>query len=464
MCLACFAEKIGMRILFIGLSKSKIYESKNTIKELKKRGHRVNFVLWRELVFSFSKKKGVTIRRKRGKDLKYYDFVICRSPMPPTIKKGHFVKTLAMSRFYRHFYLVIDYMNFYKKHVLNEKVIKKLPYYDKLFQYYQLAKAKLPVVPSLLYTGKKIPSSVYEKFPYPYIAKCIQGSKGRDVYKIYHKEKIRKLIEKYGWGRVMIQKYLPTKEDYRIIVIGKKVIGGMKRVAPKGKFKTNFSLGGYVEKIKVSKDFRNLALKAAKALDAEFAGVDIIKYKNKLYILEVNLFPGFQGFEQATKISVPRKLISYIEKKYLWSLEEIKTKKDKLNLLNELYQIEKESFIAPFSKKNFKKELINKKLITVKKEGKVIAYLTYKIEKRKAYISKIAVKEKYRRQKIASRLIKSLIKLLKEKRVKSVYVHIRESNIPSEKLFKKLKFKIKKIKKKYYRKRKENAIFMKLNL
>jgi len=305
-----------MKILLIGLSRSKIYESQNTIEELKKRGHSVKFVLWRELIFQFYKKE-VQIRKKQGKDLRYYDYIICRSPIPITVKKGKFIKYRALSKMYRHFLLIVDYANKYGVHVLNEGVIKRLPHYDKLFQYYQLSKAGLPLVPSVLYTGTKVPVSVYKFFSFPYIVKNIEGSKGREVYKITDIEQIRGLIKKYGFGRLMIQKYLPIKEDYRIIVIGNKIIGGMKRIAPSGGFKTNFSAGGFVEKIKVEKVLKKLALKAAKIVNAEFAGVDIIKYKNKYYILEVNIFPGFQGFEQATKINIPKKLASYIERKYL---------------------------------------------------------------------------------------------------------------------------------------------------
>lgn len=305
-----------MRILLLGLSVSQVYEARHTIAAFKKRGHVVNPVLWHELLFSFSKKK-FKIQRKRGKDLKYYDYLLCRSPVPTPVKQGRFISRIAMSRLYRHYILIIDYMNRHSKHVLNEKVVKKLPHYDKLFQYYLLHKAGLPLISSILYTGRKIPWSVYKKFGFPYIAKNIEGSKGREVYKIKNLEQIRKLVAKFGFGRLFIQKYLPIKEDYRIIVIGNKVIGGMKRIAPAGGFKTNFSAGGFVEQIKVSPEMAALALKSACVFNAEFAGVDIIKYKNKLYILEVNLFPGFQGFEQATKIKVAEKLVDYIEKKYL---------------------------------------------------------------------------------------------------------------------------------------------------
>jgi glutathione synthase/RimK-type ligase-like ATP-grasp enzyme len=58
---------------------------------------------------------------------------------------------------------------------------------------------------------------------------------------------------------------------------------------------------------------RRLALKAARILQFEFAGVDFITHKKtgQMYLLEVNRSPGFEGFMKATGRDVPLELMKF---------------------------------------------------------------------------------------------------------------------------------------------------------
>ena len=413
-----------MKILLLGFGKeSSSYEIKRLITELKKRGHEVNYVYWKGLVFSFSK-KGVGIRKVKGRDLKYYDYIIPRAPVSMGSKDKNV--RVYLSHLYRHYLLIVDYLNKHHTRVLNEKTTDKIPFYDKLFQHYLLAKSGLPIIPSLLYTGTQLPASVYNKFHKPYIAKSIEGSRGKQVFLINKRREIAPLVEEFGTGKIMIQKFFPINQDYRIIVIGNKVIGGMKRTGAKGEFRSNFSLGGYVENIQVSPEFKKLALRAARVFNAEFAGVDIIEYKGKHYILEVNIFPGFQGFEEATKINVVEKLAAYIEKKYLWSIESKLSRKERLGFFESLYKIEKENLEKPLSKKEFREELRKRELIVVSKEHKPIAYLTHYQDKkmRARYVSRLVVHPQYMGQRIGRRMLRELIIIgqkEKDKKIKKLF-------------------------------------------
>jgi ribosomal protein S6--L-glutamate ligase len=112
------------------------------------------------------------------------------------------------------------------------------------------------------------------------------------------------------------QKYLPTRWDIRVIVVGGKAIGGMKRSAVGEEFRSNFSLGGDVEKWELSDDERNLAEKVAKVCGLDYGGVDIMKdEKGNNYILEVNRQCQFQGFEKSTQINVARTVVEMIANK-----------------------------------------------------------------------------------------------------------------------------------------------------
>src|SRR3989338_3794112 len=444
-----------MRILLLGFSKKNSnYEIERLLKEIKKRGHTVNYAFWKGLVFSFSPKSGVIIKKvKDGKDLKYYDYIIPRSPL--ALGKDWQVKQekVYLSHLYRHYLLIVDYINKYGKHILNEKTSRVMLFYDKLFQYYLLTQKGIPIVPSMLYTGKSLLSdSAYNKYKIPYIAKSIEGSKGRQVFLIENKKEISPLIKEFGLGRVMIQKYIPTKNDYRVIVIGGKVIGAMKRTAKEGEFRANVSLGGAAEEAEVTPEMQRLALKAAKIFNAEFAGVDIIKYKNKHYILEVNIFPGFEGFESATKINVAEKLISYIEEKYLWSIETEFDTKTKKKIFDTLYKIEKdnpEQTEKPFTKKDFLDTVLQRDLIVIYKNQEPIAFMTHYLSGKMRRITRMGILKDFRGQRMGRRMIRQLIEISKTAKNKKINVIVPANNKKRQLSFKKAGF-TKKGKKKGY--------------
>lgn len=304
-----------MKILFIGNAKQS-YTVQHLLREAKQRGHRIRFVLWKELLFLFQNNALKIKIATTGRDIADYDYAIARAPSFPS---SHLKKKFIMARLshlYEHFLIITTYMQTHKKHILNETIIRKMPHYTKFFQYYRLAEAKLPVVSSLLYTGEKIIPKIYQRFPRPYIVKGIQGSLGNDVFKITEIEQIEALIKKYGRGMLIVQKYIPLKEDYRILVLNGKILGSIKRTVPPRSFKTNIAAGGKPEKIEINEKMANLAIQAAKTFKAEFAGIDLVKDRDgNYYIFEVNLFPIFEGFETATGINVAKEIIKFAETK-----------------------------------------------------------------------------------------------------------------------------------------------------
>ncbi|MEX0869973.1 MAG: RimK family alpha-L-glutamate ligase [Candidatus Spechtbacterales bacterium] len=425
-----------MRILLLGFNqKKKSYTVKRLVVELKKRGHTVTYMSWKGLVFSFGKE--VAIKRVNGTDLKYYDYIIPKAP----ISTGKGTREMYLSHLYRHYLLVVDYINKYHKHVLNEKTTKKMMFYDKLFQHYLLTKKGLPVVPSKLYTGYQRPSSVYKKFKMPYILKSIEGRGGKQVFLINKTRNIKERVEEFGIGKLLVQKYLPTKYDYRVMVIGNKVIGAMQRTAAEKDFRANVSLGGSAEKITPTKEMRELAIKAAKAFNAEFAGVDIIKYKNKYYILEVNIFPGFEGFERATEINVAKELVSYIEKKYLWTIDTNPSTKEKQDMLDLLYNIEKKNLEKPLTKEEFLETLSKRDLIVIKKENKPIAYLTHYKKGSTRRITRWGIMPEYRGQRMGRRMLRALITIAGQEKDVAINAVVPAGNKERQNTFKRAGFK-----------------------
>ncbi len=102
--------------------------------------------------------------------------------------------------------------------------------------------------------------------------------------------------------------------DIRCFIIGGKVVAAMKRQAAEGEFRSNLHMGGSASIVKLAPEERAIALKAAKVLGLDIAGVDIIRSAQGPLVLEVNSSPGIKGIEAATGKDVARAIIEYIEK------------------------------------------------------------------------------------------------------------------------------------------------------
>ena len=96
--------------------------------------------------------------------------------------------------------------------------------------------------------------------------------------------------------------------DVRAFVVGGRVIGAIERRAPD--WKTNLARGGKARGISLGSDHCSLAVRAASAVGAEYAGVDLLTGRDgKTYVLEVNGIPGWRGLQEATGLDVAGRLI-----------------------------------------------------------------------------------------------------------------------------------------------------------
>ena len=96
-------------------------------------------------------------------------------------------------------------------------------------------------------------------------------------------------------------------------MVGGKVVGAMMRTAQPGEFRSNVHQGGAVSKVRLSKDERRIAIKAARVLKLNVAGVDILRSDDGPKILEVNSSPGLEGIEKATGNDIAGTIIECIE-------------------------------------------------------------------------------------------------------------------------------------------------------
>ena len=99
--------------------------------------------------------------------------------------------------------------------------------------------------------------------------------------------------------------------DVRAFVIGGKLFAAIERRA--SGWRTNLARGAAAQAVKLPEDAKVLALRAAAAVGADYAGVDLIKDRDgRTHVLEVNGIPGWKGLQQATGLDVAGALIDHL--------------------------------------------------------------------------------------------------------------------------------------------------------
>ena len=157
-------------------------------------------------------------------------------------------------------------------------------------------------------------NKIVEIIRLPMIVKENYGSLGRQVYFIESKEELIDLENKLIHIPHIYQQFIESSKgkDYRLIVIGGKVVAYMKR-ENKNSYLSNLATGGKSSVVKLPDSYIEMAEKSAKILGLDYCGVDILEGKNGEPILsEVNSNAFYEGIEKTTGVNVARLYVEYI--------------------------------------------------------------------------------------------------------------------------------------------------------
>jgi RimK family alpha-L-glutamate ligase len=101
--------------------------------------------------------------------------------------------------------------------------------------------------------------------------------------------------------------------DVRVFVVGGIVLGAIERRAPDGEWRTNVSRAGSARPFDLPPAWAHLALRAAAAVGADYAGVDLLpSHEGAVFVLEVNGIPGWRGLQQATGLDVAGAIVEHL--------------------------------------------------------------------------------------------------------------------------------------------------------
>lgn len=186
---------------------------------------------------------------------------------------------------------------------------------DKVRTSQALTRAELPVpltyVPGRDSTGEDIERVLG---PLPWVVKRAEGAGGEAVYLVHNREELSPHLSNHV-APSLFQRFVreAAGEDVRVMVLGGRARGAIRRRSSTGDFRSNLHLGGHGEAYPLTDALREIAERAAAALELEVAGVDLLESSSGPLVLEVNGSPGFEGIEVATGLDLCAEVVTLLE-------------------------------------------------------------------------------------------------------------------------------------------------------
>lgn len=197
-----------------------------------------------------------------------------------------------------------------------DHTIRKRDTFGKVSQAWTILGAGI-LHPKIFYTRniEAFKQNIQKDISFPCIAKPVVGSQGKGVRLIKDYPEaldfFHSLTEDY-----LFQEYLPLQADYRVFVVGKKILGTMKRFVAPNDVRSNVSIGAKTEASLATPEMERVALQAAAAFGYDISGVDIAIIGDKHYVLEVNRTPQWQGIKHALGIDPAKAIVEFCIEKH----------------------------------------------------------------------------------------------------------------------------------------------------
>jgi len=152
----------------------------------------------------------------------------------------------------------------------------------------------------------------------PVVIKLLEGTQGIGVVLAETRKAAESVIEAFRGlnANFLVQEFIAESKgsDIRCLVIGEKVVASMQRQGKEGEFRSNLHRGGTAKLIRITPEERATAIRSARIMGLNVAGVDIIRSNHGPVVLEVNSSPGLEGIESTTGKDVAGLMIEHIEK------------------------------------------------------------------------------------------------------------------------------------------------------
>ena len=159
----------------------------------------------------------------------------------------------------------------------------------------------------------------------PVVIKLLEGTQGVGVVLAETRKAGESVVEAFRGlkANILVQEFIKEANgaDVRCLVVGDKVVAAMIRQGQEGEFRSNLHRGGSAKIIKITPEERATAVRAAKTMGLNLAGVDLLRSNLGPVSMEVNSSPGLEGIEKSTGRDVAGAIIAFIEKNVTQSMK-----------------------------------------------------------------------------------------------------------------------------------------------
>ncbi len=189
---------------------------------------------------------------------------------------------------------------------------------DKLYTSFLLEDAGLATPRTVVAERERDARAAFRELGGDVVVKPLFGANGRGMVRITDEEIAFRVFRALELERAVyyVQETVPHDgRDLRAFVVGDRVIAAAWRhaVAPES-WRTNVARGGRAGPAELPPAWAELAVRAARAVGAEYAGVDLLPARDgRILVLEVNGIPGWKGVQAATGVNVPAAIVAHVE-------------------------------------------------------------------------------------------------------------------------------------------------------
>lgn len=156
--------------------------------------------------------------------------------------------------------------------------------------------------------------TINEQIKYPVVVKSISGHGGKQVALCYSQQEAKNYFNLFGEDATIIQPFIESNnQDIRTWVVGNKILGSVLRTGTSS-FKSNYTLGGTIEKFSLPNDVTDYIHQIVEFLNSDYIGIDFIRSKDgTFYLNELEDPVGARSFYDLYDGNLSRLLISHIK-------------------------------------------------------------------------------------------------------------------------------------------------------
>lgn len=285
-------KKIGVIVKKKRLSS---YENSSLRKEAQKLNYNLDFIFVEDLAVKLTN-QGIKIYYQ-GYELGEYIFFLNRLGSSTSVRDANLLETINCVT-----------------PVINDGSTSFL-LKDKYQTALRLQQAGIKVIPTMINERIFDINTINKLMEYPIINKSNTGSLGKGIYKLENDHETKNILQ---LSHLVAKDYFyilqdfikeANGEDIRVIVYLGEVLCAMKRSSVEGDFKANFSLHQQAQKVEVTDEIKDIALKVVDTLGCSFAGIDLMQSKEGYVVCEVNSAPGFMGMDSVQDFSLANKIL-----------------------------------------------------------------------------------------------------------------------------------------------------------